>query len=275
MAEKVECATHGESDATYVCAHLLGGSTGLGFNRDEPTSDTPFPDAWCDDCELIRAAHDGWDEESEKLTKISLLCSKCYQRTRIRNTRTSISLDDLADLRWKCGSCEEWHTGPCLDFGYDSPHYWSEAHEESSRVAGLLPIGSKNRSETFLNEDYCAINDRDFFVRGLVQLPIIGTADNFCWGVWGSLSRENFETLLKEEEDPKRVELPAMFSWLSTQIPECPDTLSLKMYACIQEPGNRPIFELEKTDHPLSLEFHEGITPERVKEIMRGRLQDS
>jgi hypothetical protein len=63
-----------------------------------------------------------------------------------------------------------------------------------------------------------------------------------------------------------------MFSWLSTQIPEYPDTLSLKMYAHIQEPGIRPNFRLEQTDHPLSLEYHEGITAGRVKEIMIKRL---
>ena len=56
------------------------------------------------------------------------------------------------------------------------------------------------------------------------------------------------------------------------KIPEYPDTLSLKMYAHIQEPGMRPHFFLELTDHPLSQEYHNGITPERVKEIMLGRL---
>jgi len=117
MADKIECPTHGESQKTYVCIHLLGRTAGLGFNRNEPTDDNLFPDAWCDDCELIRAAHNGWNDESQKLVRISLLCSGCYQQARIRNTRTSLTLDDLASLRWKCGNCEEWHSGPCLDFG--------------------------------------------------------------------------------------------------------------------------------------------------------------
>lgn len=63
-----------------------------------------------------------------------------------------------------------------------------------------------------------------------------------------------------------------MFSWLSTQINGYPETLSLKMYAHIQEPGWRPSFELEESDHPLSQEYRHGITPERVKEIMISRL---
>ena len=201
------------------------------------------------------------------------MCSRCYERARLRNTRTSITFDDLADLRWKCGSCEEWHTGPCLDFSYGSPYYWSKEHEKASDRSELLPSWSKNRRKTFLDEDYCAINNDDFFVRGIIHLPIIGAAETFRWGVWGSVSRENFGALLKKHEDPKRIELPAMFSWLSTQIPEYPDTLNLKMYAHIQEIGLRPHFRLEQTDHPLSREYHKGITPERVKEIMLARLR--
>lgn len=247
----------------------------MGFNRNEPTEEAPFPDAWCDDCELIRAAHDGWNEESEKLVKIVLLCSGCYERSRIRNTRTSTTLEDLADLRWKCSGCDEWHTGPCLDFGYDSPYYWSKEYEEASHRASLLPGWSKQRPKTFLNEDYCAIEDRDFFVRGVISLPIIGTGESLRWGVWGSLSRDNFSTLFKMDEDKKYTELQPLFSWLSTQLPEYPDTLNLKMHAHIQEPKLRPLFELELTDHPLAQEYHKGITPERVKEIMLGRVREA
>ncbi|HEY2461792.1 MAG TPA: DUF2199 domain-containing protein [Candidatus Acidoferrum sp.] len=269
MSDKIQCATHGECEQTFVCLHLLGETSGLGFNGDEPTAARPFPDAWCDDCELIRAAHGGWNEQSEKLTKISLLCSGCYERARIRNTRASTTLEDLSDLQWKCDSCEEWHCGPCLDFGFDSPYYWSEESEKAS----LLPNLSKNRGKTFLDDDYCAINDENFFVRGLIHLPILGAAETFRWGVWGSLSRENFNTLLEGNEDPKRVDLRPMFSWLSTQLPGYPDTLNLKMYAHIQEVGYCPNFRLELTDHPLSQEYHKGVSPERVKKIMMERLR--
>jgi hypothetical protein len=272
MADKIQCGTHGECWQAFVCTHLLGESAGLGFNRNEPDEGNPFPDAWCDNCEIIRAAHDGWNEESEKLSKISLLCSGCYERARIRNTRPSVTLDDLAALRWKCGSCDEWHTGPCLDFGYDSPHYWLKEHEQASQKYKLLPSWSKKHNKTFLTEDYCVTDDEYFFVRGLIHLPIIGAAETLRWGVWGSLSRENFTKLREIEDKTERVELSPMFSWLSTQIPEYPDTLSLKMYAHIQEPGMRPHFFLEPADHPLAQEYHHGISPERVKEIMLGRI---
>lgn len=275
MADKIQCSTHGECEATYVCTHLTGEEAGLGFNRNDPTEDNPFPDAWCDDCEIIREASDGWNEQSEKLTKIVLLCSGCYERARIRNTKTGVTLDDLKDLRWKCASCNEWHTGPMLDIGHDAPFYWTDEHEKAARKFKLLPSWKrKSRPKTFLNEDFCAIDDGDFFVRGVIHLPIIGAGETFRWGVWGSLSRTNFETVLEMDEDPKRTELPAMFSWLSSQIDEYPDTLSLKMYAHIQPVGTRPHFFVEHTDHPLAQEYHGGITAERVKEIMMRQLRD-
>ena len=87
MADNIQCATHGERPQVLVCSHLLGETARLGFNCDPPEDANPFPDAGCDDCELIRSAHGGWDEESEKLLKTSRLCPGCYQRARIRNTR--------------------------------------------------------------------------------------------------------------------------------------------------------------------------------------------
>ncbi|HUB52978.1 MAG TPA: DUF2199 domain-containing protein [Terracidiphilus sp.] len=267
MPDKVQCATHGETDKAYVCSHLAQESHGLGFNEEEPTEDDPDLFALCDDCAMIIDAHGGWTDDAEKLVTITLICSGCYERARIRNTKPAVTLDDLSSLRWKCTSCEEWHYGPCLDLGCSEPYYWSKDHEKASRWSDLIPRSIKKPSKTFLDLDYCAINDESFFVRGLIHLPIVGTAESFRWGAWGSLSRQNFETLLKSDGDPKRVELPPMFSWLSSKLPDYPDTLNLKMRAHIQEPGNRPHFELEPSDHPLVQEFQHGIMPERVREI--------
>lgn len=271
MDEKIHCSQHGESEQAYLCVHLVGEAVGIGFNRDETSGESPFPDAWCDDCEIIRAANGGWNEESEKLTRVSLVCSKCYVRAQIRNTRTAITFSDLSGLRWKCTSCEEWHAGACLDFSYHAPYYWKKEHESENRLA---PHAAQDHPGSYLNADYCAIEDEHFFVRGLIELPIIGSAETFCWGVWGSLSRQNFEIAMSTDQYSKRADTPAMFSWLSSQISDYPDTLSLKMQVHLQDESMRPAFELELSDHPLSREYHGGISPQRVKEIMLGRLRE-
>lgn len=45
------------------------------------------------------------------------------------------------------------------------------------------------------------------------------------------------------------------------------ETVSLKTMVHPRADGIRPYIELEPTDHPLAVEFREGITMERVQEI--------
>jgi hypothetical protein len=136
----------------------------------------------------------------------------------------------------------------------------------------LLPGWSRSSAKTFLDNDYSAINDQDFFVRGIIELPVLGSAENIGGGVRGSLSRQNFKTMLDADDNPKRVELPPMFSWLSSLIPDYPDTLGLKMYARVRRADWRPYFDLEPSEHPLSIEQRCGIAPERIQQIMIARL---
>lgn len=181
------------------------------------------------------------------------------------------NMDDLENLRWKCDSCDEWHYGPCLDLSYGAPIYWSDEYDSGPSRDHLSPA---SLPRSYLDEDLCIINGEHFFIRGIIELPIIGTAQTFCWGVWGSLSEANFQKLLAVFDDPKRVELDPMFSWLSNNISEYEDTVNLKMYAHIGEPETRPRFELEPTEHRLSQEYYNGITAERVKEIMTRSLNE-
>ena len=221
MSETVHCDSHGEGEVTIVCIHLTEHLAGLGFNHDEPSEEDPFPDALCDNCDLILQERGGWNDVTEELIELKVLCSGCYEKSRIRNTRTDVSFEDLSSLRWKCSSCEEWHYGPCLDFCYDSPTYWTDEHKEANDM-NFFSSGRRGLPRTFLDEDKCILDGTDYFVRGIIELPIIGTTEMFRWGVWGSLSKKNFVKLLRVSDDPKRVELSPMFSWLSNSIPDYP-----------------------------------------------------
>ena len=105
-----------------------------------------------------------------------------------------------------------------------------------------------------MNDDLCVMDGEHFFMRGSIEIPIIGTDEHFIWGVWVSLSEANFDKV--NECWDKQELLEPMFGWLSTDLPYELETVSLKRWF-IQEP----------TDHPLAVEFREGITMERVQEI--------
>jgi len=50
----------------------------------------------------------------------------------------------------------------------------------------------------------CGDSRLDGIALGITRMTV---GEAFLWGMWGSLSRENFEKLLEMDEDPKRVEL--------------------------------------------------------------------
>jgi hypothetical protein len=168
--ERVDCAEHGKGDATYVCRHLLLGQ-GVGFhqglNPEEP--DVLFPDAWCDACEAVRAEEGDWNERSEAVAGISLLCSACYLRTRLLNwprethtesarliERSVLYLDDQQD---RLRSRYRLNDHARYDWNQDSGQLVFSNSGVPAVVADIQFVGSvSTRSHTWMwswaNESY-------------------------------------------------------------------------------------------------------------------------
>jgi hypothetical protein len=98
----------------------------------------------------------------------------------------------------------------------------------------------------------------------------------FSWGVWVSLSRENFSRTADLWDTPGREAEKPSFGWLTTDLPVYPTaTLNLKTHLHTRPVGERPFVELEPTDHPLAVEQRTGITLDRVREIAASVLHAS
>lgn len=78
--------------------------------------------------------------------------------------------------------------------------------------------------------------------------------------------------MVELRHDPKLLDEPPYFGWLSNSIDLYPDTLNLKMNVHSKDIGQRPHLLLEATDHPLAIEQRAGITMERVREIAERSL---
>jgi hypothetical protein len=105
---------------------------------------------------------------------------------------------------FQCQTCGNWHDGLPLNYGYAAPHYWS--HDLSSRP------------DCFLNADFCVIRKEDFFVRGLIEIPVHNRDAFFRYGAWVSLSKKNFERMFEHWHDPKLLSEPPYFGWLRNSI---------------------------------------------------------
>jgi hypothetical protein len=135
-----------------------------------------------------------------------------------------------------------------------APAYWHEelATEETSQ----------------LTDEQCVIRREHFFVRARIVIPVIDADAEFDWGVWVTLSQPNFMRMSELWTTPGREREPSYFGWLSTEIPIYqPTTLNLKTHVHTQPVGQRPLVELEPSDHPLAVEQRTGITLCRVQQI--------
>jgi hypothetical protein len=116
--------------------------------------------------------------------------------------------------------------------------------------------------------DLCSIDDEHFFARAVLEIPIRKTNATFDFGVWGSLSRENFQIYFDEFDNPAPTFGP-FFSWLSSSLPPYPDLFTSELRSVMEfRSGNqRPIIRLDPCDYPLAIDQHNGITVDKVKEI--------
>ncbi len=126
-----------------------------------------------------------------------------------------------------------------------------------------------------LDADTCEVDEEFFFVRGCLEVPIIGATDPFIWGVWVSLSRKNFDTFLRLFTEEHRSNEGPFFGWLSASLKGYPETENLKTTVHLRDHAQRPFVELEPTQHPLSVEQRSGITVARVGEILSAYLHQT
>jgi hypothetical protein len=157
-------------------------------------------------------------------------------------------------FRFKCSSCDQIHEG-MPSFGARAPLKYYDIPE----------IERPERCD--LGSDECVIDGKHFFVRGCLEIPVIGENEPFTWGVWVSLSEASFTEWVKHFGDPKRSHIGPFFGWLNAWLKPYPDTMSLKTHVHLRDNGIRPRIELEPTDHPLAIEQREGISVARVAEI--------
>jgi hypothetical protein len=119
---------------------------------------------------------------------------------------------------------------------------------------------------SLLTEDLCIIENRDFFVHGVIEIPVHDYEHGFGWGVWVSHKRENFEIYREHFDTP---EIGPYFGWLCTEIDYFVEsTLLLKTTAHYRGDGLRPRIVVHESEHPLYLQQRDGISLAEAWEIV-------
>ena len=157
---------------------------------------------------------------------------------------------------FQCTDCGQWHEEMPMDMFYALPSYVASI-PENERDARVVRRG-----------DFIIVDNEHHFLRVLLELPIKNSGETFSYGVWGSLSKKNFDRALAIYDDPKASEdEPEYFSWLNNSIEQWPQTINLKTMIKLKSDARASMI-LEPTDHPLAAAQREGIELDRVREIV-------
>ena|SRR5271163_1927971 len=159
---------------------------------------------------------------------------------------------------YRCNTCGQYYTGIPFSFAAD----FSDQYANLSKQERDL--------RTTIGSDQCIVDSQSFYVRGLVEIPIIGSDQEFLWGVWALIREEIFDEISDCWELEGREKKYGPYKGrLANSLSIYPETLNLKLRIVLQPVGVRPLFILEDDQHTLGLQQQQssGITQEQAIEL--------
>ena len=162
---------------------------------------------------------------------------------------------------WTCAGCDEVHHG-VMDLAAFAPDPWPHGEEKE-------PNGALRFDGDFLSEDFCVLDGKYFMVRAVLEIPVHGLAEKFSFGCWSTLSRENFERYLDGFDHGDFPDWGPWSGWLCNQLETYLGTDPQSVWVYPQPDRQRPTLLVMDADHRLAIDQHDGITIERLAEILR------
>lgn len=167
----------------------------------------------------------------------------------------------LQQEEWTCKSCDQTHRGlPDLAFRNPSGKVFDDLEKRGN--------SEFTASGDILTEDLCRYDD-DYYVRALLSIPILGADDRFAFGVWSTLSAENFGIYLDGFNTGVYSDEGPWFSWLGNRLPQDPpETQGIKCSLHPQPGRKRPEILIEDPDHPLFGLQRNGASLDQILDIL-------
>jgi hypothetical protein len=182
-------------------------------------------------------------------------------------TKPSLPYSLDQDPRWRafndnatpCACCGQTFSG-IFDLGCDHPDHWPHANRSESGQ-DVLEVGRDR-----LSPDLCRVGE-DRFVRGVLQLPVIGSEIPFGFGVWCSLKAENYDAYAATMGTYNDLDLGKFFGWMSNSLPYYDTEEPLASDVIFRGDGTRPLIEIHDEAHPLGRDQVNGITFDTLLDI--------
>jgi hypothetical protein len=126
-----------------------------------------------------------------------------------------------------------------------------------------------------LGSDDCVIHYEQVFLRGILCVPVAELEEPFEFGVWVSLTDEDYERVADAWDTPGRESMPPVQGLLANNIWVFAEpTLGQRVLLHMRPVGLRPHIEMVDDGHPLAVEQREGLSHDalvqRVAQLLHG-----
>ena len=174
-------------------------------------------------------------------------------------------LDLAFDPRWRrlhdpafvCRGCGQKHGG-LPELNMEKPFQWQGGERQDGHSPDIDP-------RNYLLEDFCVIDNRQFFIRAVLVLPILsGGGREVAFSPWVSLAAADFDRYGESFDAPDQSRMGALPGRLANRIGGFPDTLGLPCAIRPQDGGARPLIGLDAEGHPLAKAQRDGLTFEQA-----------
>lgn len=160
-------------------------------------------------------------------------------------------------FEFRCEECEQMHRGS-PSFSLKRPEHVFDVPEE------------KREARVQANDDLCIIRpsaddpdgETSYWIRAVLDVPIHGVDEPFCWGVWVTQSQPAFERYVETFDQDQSED--GSFGWLPVHMKHYRnEDGSWPMLACDVywgAAGQRPKLILQECDDRLYIDQRDGIS---------------
>lgn len=120
-----------------------------------------------------------------------------------------------------------------------------------------------------MDDDLCIIDDKLYFIRSVLELPVKDGKEPFGWGVWPQVSQKDFNKYIKLWSAKGVEKEPPIEATLSGGVRGYPYIDLLPVTLHLRSGGKRPLVKVISADYPLGVDQRQGITMEKVHEFFK------
>ena len=149
----------------------------------------------------------------------------------------------------KCSHCGEMHDPAAMEVAFGQPDDYFALAQDAREQRGQ--IGS----------DFCRLDGR-YFIRCVAPIPVVDSEQNYSWGIWVEISKDDFRTAQKTWEDDDVSHIPRIDAKLANSLREYKDSKGLKGEIELRS-DSRPFFYILQNSR-FQQDQNNGITNDDI-----------